>query len=335
MEYWIILIAITLVILLFPRWGLLAAYKNYLLAKEREQIEHALKYLLDRQYQLQESTQDLLSRTLRLSRAESTKLIERMVGQGLIEAQGANLSMTPGGERWALQIIRAHRLWERYLAYEAHMPLERIHKEAHRLEHKTSEHQLEELDAALGFPTQDPHGDPIPSAEGKINISETTSILDWPADKSASIVHLEDEPPLAYQQILASGIRLGMTVRVLERSPERVVLSDGENEFHLAPAVAANIHVVSVRGPKMREPGLKSLMELQDNQRAEIVSLDETVQGFTRRRFLDLGLTPGATVYPELPNFFGEPRAYRIRGTLIALRKDQASQIWVKPIATT
>jgi len=56
------------------------------------------------------------------------------------------------------------------------------------------------------------------------------------------------------------------------------------------------------------------------------------VQGFTRRRFLDLGLTPGTIIFPELQNFFGDPRAYRVRGTLIALRKDQAAQIWVKPV---
>ncbi|NOH02145.1 MAG: ferrous iron transport protein A [Chloroflexi bacterium] len=74
------------------------------------------------------------------------------------------------------------------------------------------------------------------------------------------------------------------------------------------------------------------LAELAQDQRAQIVALDDAVQGFTRRRFLDLGLTPGATIYPELANFFGEPRAYRVRGTMIALRNDQASQIWVKPI---
>ena len=65
-------------------------------------------------------------------------------------------------------------------------------------------------------------------------------------------------------------------------------------------------------------------------RKIQTIMLDEAVQGFTRRRFLDLGLTPGTKIYPELGNFFGEPRAYRVRGTLIALRKDQASQIWVK-----
>jgi Fe2+ transport system protein FeoA len=74
------------------------------------------------------------------------------------------------------------------------------------------------------------------------------------------------------------------------------------------------------------------LASLTQDQKGEIVQLDDAVQGFTRRRFLDLGLTPGTTIYPELGNFFGDPRAYRVRGTLIALRKDQAAQIWVKPV---
>ena len=79
--------------------------------------------------------------------------------------------------------------------------------------------------------------------------------------------------------------------------------------------------------------GTISLNELKHDQRAEIVTLDEAVQGFTRRRFLDLGMTPGTEIYPELGNFFGDPRGYRVRGTLIALRKDQAAQIWVRPVS--
>jgi Fe2+ transport system protein FeoA len=78
--------------------------------------------------------------------------------------------------------------------------------------------------------------------------------------------------------------------------------------------------------------GAMPLWQLTHNQKGEIVILDEGVQGFTRRRFLDLGLTPGTLIFPELQNFFGDPRAYRVRGTLIALRKDQAAQIWVKPV---
>jgi Fe2+ transport system protein FeoA len=74
------------------------------------------------------------------------------------------------------------------------------------------------------------------------------------------------------------------------------------------------------------------LSNLPSQMHAEIVRLDERCQGFTRRRFLDLGLTPGTTIFPELDNSFGDPRAYRVRGTLIALRSDQAQDIWVTPV---
>ena len=120
--------------------------------------------------------------------------------------------------------------------------------------------------------------------------------------------------------------------KVLEKTPERYVLSDGENEFRLAPAVAANIHVALLPDDERLPAEAIPLFELKHNQRGEIISLDKAVQGFTRRRFLDLGLTPGTLIYPELQNSFGDPRGYRIRGTLIALRKEQAAQIWVKPM---
>jgi Fe2+ transport system protein FeoA len=96
--------------------------------------------------------------------------------------------------------------------------------------------------------------------------------------------------------------------------------------------VAANVSVAALPESEVARAGAIPLAELTQDQRGEIVILDDAVQGFTRRRFLDLGLTPGTVIFPELQNFFGDPRAYRVRGTLIALRKDQAAQIWVKPV---
>jgi DtxR family Mn-dependent transcriptional regulator len=161
---------------------------------------------------------------------------------------------------------------------------------------------------------------------------EGTPVTAWETGRPARIVHLEDEPALAYRQILAAGLRLGQDVRVLERTPQRLVLSDGENEYPLAPAVASNVHVASLPESERLKREALPLAELPRDRRAEIVMLDEAVQGFTRRRLLDLGLTPGTVIYPEHQNFFSDPRAYRVRGTLIALRKDQAGQIWVKPV---
>jgi DtxR family Mn-dependent transcriptional regulator len=260
------------------------------------------------------------------------RLITDMESQNLLETHGSELHLTTEGERWAMHVVRAHRLWERYLADEARLPLEKIHDEAHRREHSFTDAQLDDLDAALGHPSFDPHGDPIPSREGKLPLVESVLLTAWQDDDPARIVHIEDEPSIAYEQILAAGLRLGQVIRIIGRTSQRYVLSDGESEYRLAPTVAANVSVAPLAEMEIAHADSIPLTDLSENRRAEIVMLDEAVQGFTRRRFLDLGLTPGTTIYPELQNFFGDPRAYRVRGTLIALRKNQAAQIWVKPV---
>ena len=105
-----------------------------------------------------------------------------------------------------------------------------------------------------------------------------------------------------------------------------------ENEYRLAPSVAANVQVSPLTEGQYPLSEAIPLAKLPLNHQAAIVNLDESVQGFTRRRFLDLGLTPGAVISPELDNFFGDPRGYRLRGTLIALRREQAEKIKVKPL---
>lgn len=333
-TYLLIALAVILLVTFLPRVGLFAQYKSYRAAQERERVEDALKHLLDREQGGRHASPESLGGTLDLSRAKTTRLIENMEEQGLLETRGDQLHLTTEGERWALHIVRAHRLWERYLADEARMPLDKIHGEAQHREHHLTDAQLDELDAALGHPAHDPHGDPIPTREGTLAKAEGTPLTAWQADRPARIVHLEDEPALAYEQILAAGLRLGQVIRILERTPQRVVLSDGENEYRLAPAVASNISVAALPESELLKREAVTLAELARDQRAQIVMLDDAVQGFTRRRFLDLGLTPGTVIYPELQTFLNDPRGYRVRGTLIALRKDQAAQIWVKEVHT-
>lgn len=331
MTVWLVLLAICVVWVVLPRVGVLARYHAWRTTREREQVEDALKHLLNREHMGRHATPESLGGALGLSRAAVMRLIERMEEQGLLETRGMELHLTAEGERWALHVVRAHRLWERYLADEARMPLAQVHAEAQRREHALTADQLDELEAAMGYPRRDPHGDPIPSREGVMPATEGTPLTAWPLDTPGRIVHLEDEPAIAYEQILAIGLHLGQTVRVLERTPQRLTLSDGENEYRLAPAVAANISVAPLTEAEAARNHAIPLSELPLRQMAEVVAIDDALQGFTRRRLLDLGLTPGALVYPELQNAFADPRAYRVRGTLIALRQDQASRILVRP----
>lgn len=332
MNLWIWISILLLAVIFIPRYGLLPLYRDWRRAKERELVEDALKHLLDREQGGRHASPESLAGSLNLPRAKATRLIADMESQGLLETRGAQLHLTAEGTRWAMHVVRAHRLWERYLADEARMPLSQIHNAAQKREHTLTEAQLNELDAALGHPTHDPHGDPIPSREGKMASVESLPVTAWQAEGPVRIVHIEDEPAIAYEQILAAGLRLGQIIRIIERTPGRIVLSDGETEYRLAPTVAANVGVAPLTESEIAKTNAVPLATLTQDQRGEIVSLDDAVQGFTRRRFLDLGLTPGTMIHPELGNFFGDPRAYRVRGTLIALRKDQAAKIWVKPI---
>ena len=256
-----------------------------------------------------------------------------MAEQGLILTQKNQVRLTDNGERLALQIIRAHRLWERYLLDEARMPLDQVHNQAKRRHHGMTQKEIDELDASLGYPLSDPHGDPIPTAAGIFYPHEKgIQVNEWEEGIVGKIVHLEDEPAIAFAQIMAAGLRPGQLVRILEKNQQRIILTDGEQEFNLAPAVAANVYVQELSKEELVEREAIPLSYLPSQMQAEILRLDEHCQGFTRRRFLDLGLTPGTTIFPELENAFGDPRAYRVRGTLIALRRDQAENIWVTPI---
>jgi DtxR family Mn-dependent transcriptional regulator len=330
---WIVLLLLLGMLIFLPGIGFLARWRDYRINRQREQVEDALKHLLNREQSGRHASPESIAGGLQLSVPAALRLIDRMETQELLQSRPDGLHLTPRGERWALQVVRAHRLWERYLAYEARLPLEKVHSEAHRREHHMTVQQVDDLDAQLGYPQSDPHGDPIPSRDGVLAEESGKSLTDWPMDRPGKIVHLEDEPPVAYAQILAEGLRLGQVVRVLEAAPERILLSDGESEYRLAPSVAANVFVIPIPTSPASQPGVIPLSELVDGRQGEVVALDEACQGFTRRRLLDLGMTPGARLVPEMRNFFGDPRAYRIRGTLIALRKEQAGQVWVRPLA--
>ena len=299
------------------------------IVRRRTQIEDALKHLFHQQYRGRLGSFTSLGGALRLSDRRLMQLLDRMQQQKLVTARGEEFELTAEGERVARQIVRAHRLLERYFADEARLPLRDIHAAAERGEHTLTTDQVDALSASLGHPRLDPHGDPIPGRDGSIAPAGDTPVTAWPADQFGRITHLEDEPPLAYAQILAEGLQVGQVVKILESTPERIALTDGEHEFRLAPAVAANVFLAPA--PHPAATGLTTLADLGAGEDAEVVAIDPRCQGFSRRRLMDLGFTPGARLAPALQTFVGDPRAYRVRGTLVALRQEQARQVLVRP----
>ena len=323
-EFWVVLsVAVLLAVVAWWRGTRRTAHARF-------QVEDALKHLFEEQYRDRHASLASLGGALRLPGSSVVGLVERMERQGLLNTQGQTFHLTPQGERLALQIVRAHRLLERYFADEARLPLGKIHAAAERKEHSLSVEDVDRLSAALGHPTRDPHGDPIPTREGAVAPPSGTPATSWPKGTLGQIVHLEDEPEISFAQILAEGLQVGQPIRIIESTPERLVMTDGEHEYQLAPAVAANVFI-GVAPANARPEHVMRLSELTDNEPAEVIGLDDACQGFSRRRLMDLGFTDGAVIRPFLKTFSGDPRAYEVRGTLIALRKDQASQVLVRP----
>jgi DtxR family Mn-dependent transcriptional regulator len=325
-----VLVALGALLVLVAGGAIATLFDRREAARRRVRIEDALKHLFDQEYRGRRGSFASLGGALRLDDRRLMQLLARMQQQGLILASGQEFQLTADGERVARQIVRAHRLLERYFADEARLPLPQVHAAAERGEHALTPDQVDALSASLGHPRQDPHGDPIPGRDGEISPPRDTPVTAWPREQFGRITHLEDEPPLAFAQILAEGLRIGQVVRIVESTPERIILSDGDNEFRLAPAVAANVFLAPASAPSATR--LLTLADLPDGRRAEVIALDASCQGFSRRRLMDLGFTPGARLEPQLSTFAGDPRGYRVRGTLVALRGDQAREVLVRPL---
>jgi len=165
-----------------------------------------------------------------------------------------------------------------------------------------------------------------------VRLREGQSLTMFPINQNGRIIHIPDEPEAVAAQIRAEVIVPGMVVRVLESSPTRVRFLIGGEEHVLAPVVATNIIVSEVKEVPVEIIQGESLALLKIGEEGEVVSLSPRCRGAERRRLLDLGILPGTVVAAEFISPGGQPTAYRIRDSLIALRNDQADWIRIKPL---
>jgi DtxR family Mn-dependent transcriptional regulator len=251
-----------------------------------------------------------------------------------MEAGGIKLTAT--GRASALHIIRAHRLWEQHLAHETGYAETEWHARAEHREHDLAPAELDTLSARLGHPTHDPHGDPIPTATGRLGSQGGISLTQLPLDRLATIVHVEDEPEIVYAQLAAAGFTTGVRIKILARDSGELILWVEGQEHTLPMTVANNVTVQPLAASQLTiEPEeRRSLAELSLYASGVVAGLSPRCRGSERRRFLDLGILPGTKVKAELRSPSGDPTAYRIRGALIALRQDQASMIEMQTLPT-
>ncbi len=147
-------------------------------------------------------------------------MLHRLGAAGLLAASGSGgIMLSEHGQWHAREMVRRHRLIETFLVQAARMSWDEVHDEAEALQHAASDLLIDRIDAALGHPQQDPHGDPIPQPAADY-------IEDWPpdlADVAAGewfrVDRVSDEDSAALQYLASLGVRPGVVLRVLEREP--------------------------------------------------------------------------------------------------------------------
>lgn len=161
-----------------------------------------------------------IAERLGVSASSASGMIRRLTEQGLVEHQRySTIHLTPRGRRAALQVVRRHRLLEMFLVTELGMSWDEVHDEAEVLEHAVSERLLERIDAALGHPRRDPHGDPIPTADGVIDTVQARRLSELAPGECGVLVRVDDLDPAVLRELDSRRIALGQRLEFAGRLP--------------------------------------------------------------------------------------------------------------------
>lgn len=170
------------------------------------------------EWSLEKVSTKLLAERLGVSASTASESIRKLADQGLVdhEKYGA-VTLTEAGRAAALAMVRRHRLMETFLVRELGYSWDEVHDEAEILEHAVSERMLDRIDAKLGYPTRDPHGDPIPAADGRVPTPDARQLSACHDGDTGVIARISDADPEMLRYFDSVGINLDARLQVLAR----------------------------------------------------------------------------------------------------------------------
>jgi DtxR family Mn-dependent transcriptional regulator len=186
-----------------------------------ESVENFLKAVYTLQHETEERVStNALADALGVKAPSVTDMARRMEDAGLVNYEKyRGVVLTETGKNIALKVIRRHRLIELYLVRELNYALHEVHDEAESLEHAVSDRFIEALALKLDNPEIDPHGDPIPTADGNITVRDLIPLPELPINRSAVVARLQAISSEMLQYILDRGFHLDRTVKMVEHDP--------------------------------------------------------------------------------------------------------------------
>lgn len=162
-----------------------------------------------------------LAEALGVSPGTVTSMLKTLSESGLaqyVPYEGARL--TDAGRTLALRVLRRHRLIELFLSRTLKMTWDEVHEEAENMEHAVSDLLIDRIDAFLGYPATDPHGDPIPKADGTLAASTGRSLSDIPVGNRFRVVRVIDQAPEFLRYLTETGLKLNATGSVVANRQE-------------------------------------------------------------------------------------------------------------------
>jgi DtxR family Mn-dependent transcriptional regulator len=325
-------LVVLVAVVLWPKRGLVARLTRTSRLTERVLLEDALKHVYTCESIGRECTIESVAGQLEVSTGKAAALLARLAESDLVRSAGSGPRLTAVGRESALRLVRSHRLWERYLADRTGVPAGEWHAEAERMEHALSAEDADALASRLGHPAWDPHGDPIPTPGGELPEVERITLAGVQPGRTVEIIHLEDEPREIYDALLADGLGLGVRLDVVERSDRMVRVRGRGREWPMTGVVAGNVSVRVLPEDETADEHVETLRDLRPGEVGRVVDVSPACQGSQRRRLLDLGVVRGTEIEAELVSATGNPVAYRIRGAIIALRREQAEWIRIERV---
>jgi len=187
-----------------------------------------------------------LSKALNLNPATVLEMVRKMSERTLVKVQAdKTIELTEKGKKKALQIIRRHSLWEAFLVDKLNYKWNEVHDLAEQLEHTESDDLVKRLEIFLGFPSADPHGDPIPDENGKIKKIKTQALTEAPLKKKLTVIALGNSSDEFLKYLDKMGLAIGDTLVIsdIEDFDKSVTILHKKKSLTLSKEVASSLLV--------------------------------------------------------------------------------------------
>ncbi len=184
---------------------------------------------------------------LNIKPASANDMLKKLKEKELVDFEKyGKITLTNFGLNCATQVIRKHRLWETFLYEKLHFSWDEVHEVAEQLEHIKSKKLIEQIDKFLGYPKNDPHGDPIPDVEGNINIQPKKSLIEVEINKEYKIIAVKDKSVLFLQYVKDTGLYINKTIKIIEKNEydNSLIINLDDKNIKITKKMAENIFVI-------------------------------------------------------------------------------------------